>query len=136
MAISVTKPVAFVQTKFFTQYPTARGVLGKWEIYSRSVQKRRNSSWKGRGGSDRWKKEEENLFRNAHTRWEGDVEVKEKRRSEMEDDPPITVALVFSTIQSRRELTSPKRNLNLEAETRCTIFAPKIFTKLFNDEER
>lgn len=70
-------------------------------------------------------------------RWEGDVEEpKEKRQSEMVEDPPITVALVFPTIQSRREPTSPKRNLNLEAETRCTIFAPTIFTKLFNDKER
>lgn len=61
-------------------------------------------------------------------------EPKEKRQSEMEEDPPITVALVFSTIQSRREPTSLKRNLNLDAETCCTIFA--IFTKLFNDKKK
>lgn len=29
IAISVTKPVVFVQTKFSPQYPTARGILGK-----------------------------------------------------------------------------------------------------------
>lgn len=52
------------------------------------------------------------------------------------EDPPITVALVFPSIQSRREPTSPKRNPNLERETRRAIFAPTIFTKLFNDRER
>lgn len=54
----------------------------------------------------------------------------------MKKDSSITVALVFPTIQSRRKPTSPKRNLNLESATRRVIFAPTIFTKLFNDGER
>lgn len=61
---------------------------------------------------------------------------KPKENGMEEEDPPITVALVFPTIQSRREPTSPKRNPNLESETRRTIFAPTIFTKLFNGRER
>lgn len=62
----------------------------------------------------------------------GNAERKEEQQSEREEDPPITVAFVFPAVQSRREPSSPKRNLNLEPETRRTIFAPTIFTKLFN----
>lgn len=42
---------------------------------------------------------------------------------------------IFS-VQSRREPMSPKRNLNLKPETSHTIFAPTIFTKLFNDKKK
>lgn len=66
---------------------------------------------------------------------EGNAERKEERQSEMEEDPPITVAFAFPAVQSRREPTSPKRNLNLEPEIRRMIFAPTIFTKLFNEQK-
>ena len=65
----------------------------------------------------------------------GNAERKERQRG-MEEDPPITVAFVFSAVQSRREPMSPKRNLNLMPETRRTIFTPTIFTKPFNEKER
>jgi len=65
----------------------------------------------------------------------GNAEHKEGQRK-MEEDPPITVAFVFSAVQSRREPMSPKRNLNLKPETRRTIFTPTIFTKPFNNKKK
>lgn len=79
---------------------------------------------------------------NVHKRRREEIDAEpaggaERRATERDEErlSPITVALVFPTIQSRREATSPKRNLNLEPATRRTIFAPTIFTKLFNDGE-
>lgn len=86
IAISVTKPVVFVQTKFSPQYPTARGILGKWEIHSRNAQKRRETA-RGKVEVEAIDGRRRRICSETRAGWVRNVEEpKEKRQSEMEED--------------------------------------------------
>lgn len=114
IAISVTKPVVFVQTKFSPQYPTARGILGKWEIHSRSAQKRRETA-RGKVEVEAIDGRRRRICSETRAGWVRNVEEpKEKRQSEMEKDPPITVALVFLPFKAEG---NPRRQSGISIST-------------------